>query len=42
VSEDGQASPHTTLTHYFSKDIGMVFSAGSVFLFEDVYIVDHY
>ncbi|MDO6461812.1 hypothetical protein Q4485_13965 [Granulosicoccaceae sp. 1_MG-2023] len=38
----GQKSPHTLLTSYFAKDIGVIFNVGTLFLFGDVYIVDEY
>ncbi len=42
LADDGQKSPHTTLTHYFAKGIGGIFSEGSVLLVGDVFIVEEY
>lgn len=42
VSPDGTKQPHTILTSYFAKDVGVIFSTGSLFLFGDVYIVHEY
>jgi hypothetical protein len=35
----GTSVPHTNLTHYFARGVGIVFSVGDVMLFGNVYIV---
>lgn len=38
----GTVTPHTMLTSYFAKDIGLIFSEGEVLFLEDVYIIEEY
>ncbi len=35
----GTVLPHTTLTHYFARGVGVVLVEGSIILFGDVYII---
>ena len=35
----GSNSPHTNLTHFFARDIGIIFSAGNLLFLGNVYIV---
>jgi len=36
---EGTNAPHTTLTHYFSRGVGVVLTEGSVIFFGDVYLI---
>lgn len=36
---EGQYGEHTNLTHYFVRDVGIVFSEGTVFFLGDVYFI---
>lgn len=35
----GTSAPHTTLTHYFAKDVGMIFNEGEIIFYGNVYMV---
>ena len=36
---NNEVAEHTNLTHYFVRDIGLVFSEGTLILFDEVYMV---